>query len=399
MNWNRHQLGTTRKATPTMQSELSRPELSRLGWDPAWETALVALGDPSLTPARVVREERERYWFLDALGEGIAECSGRLRHEAAEGALLPAVGDWVALSRHTDGPSVVRHVLPRRTAFVRKVPGMTTEEQIVAANVDTVFLVSGLDGDFNPRRIERYLTAAWESGASPVIVLNKADLADDLEARVEETNAVGMGVPVIPVSALASREDGSTSASPASGEALPQAREALAPWLTLGRTVALLGSSGVGKSTLANALAGEVLQETGAVREGDSRGRHTTTRRQLLALSSGALLIDTPGMRELQLWGEEATLDQTFPEILAFAAECRFRDCTHESEPGCAIQNALETGRLEASRFAAWKKLQRELAHLERRRDVRALLEERAKWKQRSKVGRINMRLKQGPGR
>lgn len=382
-----------------MQSELSRPELSRLGWDPAWETTLVALGDPSLTPARVVREERERYWFLDALGEGIAECSGRLRHEAAEGALLPAVGDWVALSRHTDGPSVVRHVLPRRTAFVRKVPGMTTEEQIVAANVDTVFLVSGLDGDFNPRRIERYLTAAWESGASPVIVLNKADLADDLEARVEETNAVGMGVPVIPVSALASREDGSTSASPASGEALPQAREALAPWLTLGRTVALLGSSGVGKSTLANALAGEVLQETGAVREGDSRGRHTTTRRQLLALSSGALLIDTPGMRELQLWGEEATLDQTFPEILAFAAECRFRDCTHESEPGCAIQNALETGRLEASRFAAWKKLQRELAHLERRRDVRALLEERAKWKQRSKVGRINMRLKQGPGR
>ena len=282
---------------------------------------------------------------------------------------------------------------------MRKVPGMTTEEQIVAANVDTVFLVSGLDGDFNPRRIERYLTAAWESGASPVIVLNKADLANDLEARVEETNAVGMGVPVIPVSALASREDGSTSASPASGEALPQAREALAPWLTLGRTVALLGSSGVGKSTLANALAGEVLQETGAVREGDSRGRHTTTRRQLLALSSGALLIDTPGMRELQLWGEEATLDQTFPEILAFAAECRFRDCTHESEPGCAIQNALETGRLEASRFAAWKKLQRELAHLERRRDVRALLEERAKWKQRSKVGRINMRLKQGPGR
>jgi len=230
--------------------------------------------------------------------------------------------------------------------------------------VDTVFLVSGLDGDFNPRRIERYVTAAWESGAVPVILLNKADLAPDLDAALAEAESVAPGVPCIVLSALA-------------GEGL----DALAPWLVPGRTVALLGSSGVGKSTIVNALLGETRQATGAVREEDARGRHTTTRRELLRLPGGALLVDTPGMRELQLWGGEGSLAGTFPEIDALAAACRYRDCRHDAEPGCAVHAALADGALDEARFESWRKLQKELHWLAIRQDERARAEQEAKWK------------------
>jgi ribosome biogenesis GTPase len=338
--------------------------LHRLGWNAHFENLFVHHRSRGLEPARVSREDRGRYGVLDERGARSAELAGRLRHEARTRAEWPAVGDWVALRPGAASSAVIDAVLPRSSAFTRKVAGEATEEQVIAANVDTVFLVSGLDLDFNPRRIERYLAAAWDSGAEPVVVLNKADLVDDLESRLAEVTAVAPGAAVVTLSALA-------------GEGL----EALAPWLAPGRTVALLGSSGVGKSTLVNALLGEARQETGGVREADSRGRHTTTHRELVPLPGGALLLDTPGMRELQLWGDEEGLDGAFPELAGIAARCRFRDCRHESEPGCAVLAALESGELDEARLESWRKLQKELLWLASRQDARARADLAAKWK------------------
>ena len=338
--------------------------LQSLGWNARTESLFVPHRELGLEPARVAREDRGRYAVLDESGARSAELAGRLRHDARTRAELPAVGDWVALRPGAASSAVIEAVLPRASSFVRKVAGDTTEEQVVAANVDTVFLVSGLDADFNCRRIERYLAAAWESGAEPVVVLNKADLAADLDARIAEAEAAAPGAAVVPLSALA-------------GEGLA----ALSAWLAPGRTVALIGSSGVGKSTLVNALLGTARQATGVVREDDSRGRHTTTHRELIPLPGGALLLDTPGMRELQLWGGEESLDGAFPEIAELAAACRFRDCRHEAEPGCAVLAALATGRLDEERLLSWRKLQRELARLAARANARARAAEQAKWK------------------
>jgi len=338
--------------------------LHHLGWNARFESAFAPHVSRGLVPARVAREDRDRYVVLDESGARSAELAGRLRHEARSRAELPAVGDWVALRPGAASSGVIDAVLPRSSAFVRKVAGETTESQVVAANVDTVFLVSGLDGDFNPRRIERYLASAWESGAEPVVVLNKADLAEDLEAQVAAVEAAAPGVGVVAMSALAA-----------------QGLDALAPWLGAGRTVALIGSSGVGKSTLVNALLGEERQATGDVREDDSRGRHTTSHRELVPLPGGALLLDTPGMRELQLWGDESGLDGAFPEITTLADGCRFRDCRHETEPGCAVLGALERGELDEERFESWRKLQRELQWLAARQDARARAELESKWK------------------
>jgi ribosome biogenesis GTPase len=338
--------------------------LHSIGWTERLEQAFATFRARMLEPARVAREERGRYRLLLDDRETAGEMAGRLRHEAQRRADLPAVGDWVAV-RPDATVAVIVAVLPRSSAFLRKVAGETTEEQVVAANVDTVFLVSGLDLDFNPRRIERYLTAAWESGAEPVVVLNKADLASDAEARAAEVESIAPGTAVVTVSALARR-----------------GLEALAPWLGAGRTVALLGSSGVGKSTLVNALIGEDRQSTGPVREDDARGRHTTTHRELVPLPGGAVLLDTPGMRELQLWGDEAGLAEAFADVAALAAECRFRDCGHGEEPGCAVREAVERGALEADRLASWHKLQRELRWLATRQDARARAEVEARWKQ-----------------
>ncbi len=339
--------------------------LERLGWNARFAQSFASLSEPGLVPMRVAREDRDRFLLIGTEGERAAVLAGRLRHESLAAAERPAVGDWVAVrAADGDGDAVVVAVLPRASAFSRKRAGETTDEQIVAANVDTVLLVSGLDHDFNPRRIERYLAAAWDSGATPVVVLNKADLADDLDARLAEVADVAPGVEVIALSAL-------------EGAGL----DALASWLLPGRTLALLGSSGVGKSTLANALLGEARLATGAVREDDQRGRHTTTRRELLVLPCGALLLDTPGMRELQLWADDDALEGAFPEIAALAASCRFRDCAHESEPGCAVLAAEADGTLVPERLASWRKLQRELRWLASRQDARARAEEEAKWK------------------
>lgn len=315
--------------------------LNDLGWSDFFASAFAPYRD--FIPARVVREHDKGFLVWSESGESAAQLSGRSR---ADGVRL-AVGDWVAL--RPDG--VIEAVLPRRSHFTRKTAGAVTQEQPVAANVDTLFLVSGLDRDFNVRRIERYLTVAWDGGAAPVILLNKADLCDDVDSRVAETQAVAAGAPVHPVSALH-----------ASG--LEPVRARLVP----GHTAAFLGSSGVGKSALVNALLGEARQSTGGVREDDQRGRHTTTMRRLFLRPEGGLIIDTPGMRELQVWADADALNLAFPEIADASRSCRFRDCTHEHEPGCAIRSGVDEGSLPPERFDSFRRLRAEIASLERRK-------------------------------
>ncbi|MBN2265287.1 MAG: ribosome small subunit-dependent GTPase A, partial [Candidatus Aminicenantes bacterium] len=282
--------------------------------------------------------------------------SGRFRHQALGPADYPAVGDWAAVRPVEGGPALIEALLPRRGAFTRKAAGEAVEAQVVAANVDTVFLISGLDGDFNVRRIERYLATAWSSGARPVIVLNKADLRPDLASAAAEAAGVAPGVPIVTVRAL---DEGGL--------------EGLRPYLEPGRTVALLGSSGVGKSTMINRLLGEDRFRTAAMSDaGEGRGRHTTTARELVRLPDGALLIDTPGRRELGLWADDDGLDRTFDEIEALAARCRFPDCGHEREPGCAVRAAVESGALDAGRWRSYLKLRRELRFMELKKDEKA---------------------------
>ena len=326
--------------------------LQRLGWNERLTRQFEALAVEGAEPARVVREDRERY-RIDTGSEHAAEIAGRFRHTAHTRMDYPAVGDWVAVrAPGGDGPWTILALVPRSSVFVHQAAGDTTEPQVVAANIDTVFVVAGLDADFNVRRLERYVTAAWESGAHPVLVLNKADLAADPGAAIEAASDVAPGVPVLALSATER-----------------QGLDALEPWLAPHRTVALLGSSGAGKSTLVNALLGREAQTTQDVRASDSRGRHTTTHRELIVLPGGAILIDTPGMRALQLWTAEPALDGTFPEIAALAAHCHFADCAHVNEPGCAVLAAEAAGELPEDRLASWRKLQRELRHLAVKQD------------------------------
>lgn len=344
----------------TSTSELS---LARLGWSPFFAAAFAPLAAEGVVPARVSVEHRSVYGLLTADGEAWGEVAGRLRHAAEGHADLPAVGDWVAVRmRGGEERATIHAVLPRRTRFSRRRAGSEVEEQVVAANVDTVFVVTSLNRDFNPRRIERYLAMAWDSGAEPVVLLTKADLCADPAALLAEAEQVAYGVPVHLVSA-------------ADGRGV----EAVRAYLGEGRTGVFLGSSGVGKSTLANRLLGAEVLATRQVREGDDKGRHTTTHRQLVVLSGGGLLLDTPGMRELQLWGGGEGVDAAFADVEALAAGCRFADCTHAAEPGCAVLRAVETGALEAERLESWRKLLREARHLALKADPRLRAEENRK--------------------
>jgi ribosome biogenesis GTPase len=265
------------------------------------------------------------------------------------------VGDWLAVAARSDeGRATIHGVLPRRSAFVRKVAWAETKPQVVAANVDVVFVVCGLDANYNVRRIERYITLAWESGAQPVVLLTKADLSDDVQTFVYEVESVAFGIPVHAVSAT-----------------LGDGVESVRSYVPHGRTAALLGSSGVGKSTLVNALVGEELLATRDVRP-DGRGRHTTTHRQLVPLPDGGLVLDTPGMRELQLWEADSGFEAAFQDLESLAERCRFTDCAHGREPGCAVRAALADGTLDLERFESWRKLQRELERLARKQDARA---------------------------
>lgn len=340
-------------------------ELNDLGWTSSFEEHFRNVAAPEHSPARVSATHTHVFRLLAAEGEYLASVSGRLRHAAGGARDFPATGDWVVVSKTPgDDRGVIHSVLPRTSCFSRKVAGSRTDEQVVAANVDTVFLVGGLDGDFNPRRLERALVLAWESGADPVIVLTKADLGQHVAERRRAAEEAAAGVPVVVISA-------------ATGEGL----SALAPYLLRGRTVALLGSSGVGKSTLVNRLLGEDRQRTLAVRASDDRGRHATTHRELIPLPGGALVIDTPGLREIQLWAGETSLNDAFTDLAALAEGCRFRDCRHRDEPGCAVRAAVADGRLPAERLESHHKLARELRSLEIRQDVGLQRAQKAKWR------------------
>ncbi len=331
-------------------------DLESLGWDASFVDAFGPHKQEGLAPARVAVEHRSEYVIYTEHGELRAELAGRLRH----GDEHPAVGDWVAVAlRPSEGRATIHAVLPRRSAFTRKVAWSETKPQVVAANVDVVFVVCGLDANYNVRRIERYLTLAWESGAQPVVLLTKADLCDDVDPRVFEVESIAFGVPVHAVSAP-------------HGDGLETVRS----YVPAGRTAALLGSSGVGKSTLVNALVGEELLATQGLRD-DGRGRHTTSHRQLVPLPEGGLVLDTPGMRELQLWDADEGMQAAFADVDALAAQCRFADCAHREEPGCAVRAALAGGTLDVERFESWGKLQRELERLARKQDARARSESR----------------------
>jgi ribosome biogenesis GTPase len=345
-------------------SELS-PELAAYGWDAAWSARWQASEHAAAagrTPARVIVEEKGGHFVWTAHGERLAQLAGRYRGAVAEGAAeRPVVGDWVAVTAEPGHASAVIHgILPRRTRLARmagagrKARQSTAREQVIAANVDVLFLVTALAGDLNARRLERYLAIAWESGAAPVILLTKADLCLDVPAALESIAAVVSGVPLHVI-------------SPRTGQGLA----ALEPYRTVGRTLALIGSSGVGKTTLINRWLGEERLATGAV-SATGEGRHVTTRRQLLPLPGGGLVIDTPGMRELALWEAQAGLSEAFADVEALLGQCRFADCAHGGEPGCALQAAVQAGALPAERLASFLKLHRELAFVRRGEDTPA---------------------------
>ncbi len=323
-----------------------------------------------LSLARVALSHRDQYQLVTDTGIVSAEPSGALWYRSATAAEMPVVGDWVAARLINSSQAIVEAVLPRRTLFARRAPGAREAMQTIAANIDLVFLVSGLDGNFNLRRIERYLALAMESGAAAVIVLNKADLCADIPGHVAAAAEVAGSAPVVPVHTR-------------DAEGL----EALRPYLAQGRTVALLGSSGVGKSSIVNALTTAALR-TAEVRSSDSRGRHTTTHRELLPLPGGGALIDTPGMRELQLWATEDAVDAAFEEIAALAARCRFPDCSHAAEPGCAVAAALEAGELSAQRWASYCKLRAEARYHEIRADPQLERDRKNQWKAIHKAAR-----------
>jgi ribosome biogenesis GTPase / thiamine phosphate phosphatase len=332
--------------------------LADLGWTDRHAAAFAPHAAEGLLPARVAVAYGATFRVYLEGEETLADVAGRMRHAARNRRDLPAVGDWVAVRWPARRErATIQAILPRTSVFSRKVAGEETVEQIVAANVDTAFLLAGLDNDFNLRRLERYLAMTRESGARPVVILNKADLAGgDVDARVRDVESIAAGVPVHAVSSK-----------------LGDGLEVLQPYLGPGQTVALLGSSGVGKSTLINRLLGSERQRTREVRGKDQRGRHTTTHRELVLLPGGALLVDTPGMRELQLWAAEEGIEETFDDVAVLAGECFFSDCRHDAEPRCAVKQAVAEGRLAADRHESYLKLQGELQLLTDRQDALAM--------------------------
>lgn len=344
-------------------------KLEQLGWNDFFEENFRQFAEQDYNAGRVYLENRRSFWLYTASGEIKADVSGRMIYRADSRADFPAVGDWVVYRfREDENKAIIHAILPRTSKFSRKAPGSSTEEQIVAANIDTVMLVSGLDNDFNVRRIERYLVMVSASGAKPVIVLNKSDVCPDLESKIAEVEKIAPNIPIVPVSAKRDAD-----------------LDALAGYLKKGETVALLGSSGVGKSTITNHLLGGERQKTQEVRAGDDRGQHTTTKRELIALPEGGLIIDTPGMRELQLWVSEEGLETSFEDIEELTAQCFYSDCSHSGTRGCAVEAALKDGSLDEKRWESRNKLQKELELISEKRDRSA---SQAKKKQIKKITR-----------
>lgn len=347
-------------------------DLRILGWNDYFADHWKTRAGSGLRLARVVEEQKEAYRVVGEDGEMQAEVIGRLRYEALDRSAFPAVGDWVAV--HTlpaEGKALIHEILPRRTKLSRKAAGERTAEQILVTNVDVAFVVMSLNADFNVRRLERYLGVIREAGAEPVVLLSKADLCADPGSAVTELAAVAPGVHSHILSAQ-------------TGEGMG----ALGPYIEVGRTVVLLGSSGVGKSTIINRLLGSDAQKTLEVRSSDERGRHATTYRRLFLMPSGGVLIDTPGMRELQLWDADTGLEDVFEDLAVLGSTCRFRDCRHEAEPGCAVLAAIDDGTLDSGRLENYRKLKREQQFLDRRQDAAAQAEQKKLWKRLHRAAR-----------
>lgn len=354
------------------------PLLKKLGWNAFFGAGFreYAIGHE---PGRVSGVNKNVCKALTKDGEVKARVAGRLRQEG----MYPAVGDWVALARDESGTYTIKAILPRKSKISRKDAGRVTGEQVIVTNIDAAFIMTSLNKDLNLRRLERYLAIVRQSGAEPVIVLSKADICADIDASVRAVMEIATDVPVYAISAT-----------------LKTGIEQLSPYLREGRSVALLGSSGVGKSTLINALEGVERQKVADIREDDSRGRHTTTARELIILASGGVIVDNPGMRELQLWDADEGLQSTFADIEALGAQCRFSDCRHETEPGCAIRKALQDGTLSEIRLESYRKLQRELLAIERKKNPELMAAERKKWKKLGHMGKeIQMRKEKGLGK
>lgn len=355
--------------------------LEPFGWNDALRAAFEPFAQQGYEPARVAVRHGASCRLYTAHGEMSGHLAGKLRQTTDRGS-LPVVGDWVAIMLEPqERKATIHEVVPRRSKLSRKVAGRVVEEQVLAANVDVVFVVSGLDGEVNPRRLERYLVATSRSGAFPVLVLNKADLCSDVDTWLTELEAVAQGSPICVISARTN-----------------QGMESLRSYCTPGQTVAVLGSSGVGKSTLINRLLGSEVLKTNEVRAVDGKGRHTTTQRELIPLAEGGLMIDTPGLRELQLWDLADTPSDSFEDIATLAADCRFTNCRHQEEPDCAVREAAAEGRLPAGRLESYLKLDAEMAYMARKQDKRAQLEEKARWKAIHRAQRAHQKAREGSG-
>lgn len=341
-------------------------DLLQIGFDPCFRETFAVHAGPGIVPGRVASASHGIYSVWTENGPVQAETSGRFEYTVDSRMDYPVIGDWVAMQPPLNsGPGIIHHVLERRSCLCRKAPGSVAEVQAMAANVDRLMIVMGLDGDFSLRRLERYLAVVRDGGSRPVIILNKMDLCSDVDARMDAVRAVaGENVPIHGVTALETA-------------AAHRIRHLLSP----GVTVAFMGSSGVGKSTLINGLMATDVAATGAVRAFDGRGRHTTTRREMFVLPSGGIVIDTPGMREIQPWSETDGVNAALADVAALAEQCRFNDCSHQNEPGCAVQAALASGNLDPERWKSYLKLRREDAFLEREKNRKARMKEVRRWK------------------